>query len=307
MKAVYILFIGLMSSLLFANDFQSLQHLAPPPVLSGETVRLVLDNTDQNQIIYNATLFYRDEGETDYHSLPMHREGYRYFVDLPTKNLSPGNVEYYFAFQAADGQAFYYPSSGPSANPFFLRLLPGQEAPQQEQAQSTEILLLSPEPGELLEPEDFVTALSVLADDDKIAAYRYKMLIDGVEVTRLLQQDGNLFSFAPKTIRSGRHNAEFYVYNAKGKLVAKKEWSFRIKSRPSKSTGFNSQTKVFLDNRYQSLADASRNIFRGGLNFAGSYKKLDFLARVLISSEEKPDRQPVNLFMGQLRYNFAAS
>ena len=308
MKAVYILYIGLMTGLLFANDFEYLQHTVPPPALSGETVHLVLDIVDHSQIIYNPTLFYRDEGEADYRSIPMYRDGYRYFVDLSTKNLSPGNVEYYFAFQSADGQAFYYPQSGPSANPFFLRILPGREAPpQQGQKQSTEILLLSPEPGESLEADDFMTALSVLDDENKIAGYKYKMLIDGVEVTRLLQQEGNLFSFAPKTIRSGRHNAEFYVYDSKGKLVAKKEWSFSIKSRPSKSSAFNSQTRVFLDNRYQSLAGSSRNIFRGGINFNGRYKQLDFLARVLISSEEKPDRQPVNLYMGQIRYNFAAS
>ena len=308
MRAVYIVLIILLSSLLFAGEYEQLQHAVPPPVLSGETVHLVLDNLDHNQIIYNPTLFFRDQGEADYHSMSMYREGYRYFVDLPTKNFSPGNVEYYFAYQTADGEAFYYPQSGPSANPFILRILPGEDIPLgQQPEEKVEILLLSPEPNEFMEPDEFYTAISVLVDEAKIDNYKYKMLIDGVEVTRLLQQEGNLFSFAPSTIRSGRHNAEFYVYDANGKLAAKKEWSFRIRSGSSKSSAFKSQTKIFIDNRYQTLADVSRNIFRGGINFSGNYKKLDFLARVLVSSEEKTDRQPVNLYMGQVRYNFSTS
>ena len=306
MRLFYIFVSLLTATVLFAGDYVLLQHTVPPPVLSGETVRLALDNLDQDQIIYNPVLFFRDEGQSAYQSIAMYRDGYRYIAELPTKNLSPGNVEYYFAFQNSDGQAEYYPQAGPSADPFLLRILPGQDAPLQEKdSEETEILLLSPEPGELLEPDDFMIALSVLADENQLENYTYRLLIGGVDVTRLLQKDGNLFSFAPKTIRSGLHNAEFKLYDASGNLIAKKDWSFRIRSGPSQSSGFKSRTNIFLDNRYQNVANADRNIFRGGLNFTGNYKKLDMMARVLISSEEKPDRQPVNQYTGQIQYNFA--
>ncbi len=170
---------------------------------------------------------------------------------------------------------------------------------------SIEILLLAPEPNEVIPSDEFVLALSVPLQANALQDLNYRLFINNVDVSRLLNVEGNLIYFIPKTIRGGVHNARFELTNENGRLLGTKEVLFRISGEPSTGKGFNSRTSFFVDNRYQQLSETTNNYLRGGLDFYASYKKFDFQSRVLLSSEEAPGRQPINQYAAQMRFNFS--
>lgn len=282
-------------------------HDIPQPVLLGETARIELQSFTGHKNYYNGALFYRMQGESDFHSLKMNEEGFILYAAIDTKKLRSGNIEYYFAFQSAAGEAAYLPETAPRSGFYQLRILPAKGQQKDSGKNLLEILLLTPEPNETINPEDFIIALSIPLDTKDIKTLKYRLLIDGVDYSKYLKSEGNLITFDPQTFRSGLHNAEFKVINAAGGAVGKKQWSFRLSGQPSKGKGFNSQTSVFLDNRYQNISEKSDNYFRSGVDFSGSYKKFNFRTRFLISSEEASDRQPVNIYSINILYNFTSA
>jgi len=281
-----------------------LHHIIPPAVLLGERIHLEVTNYNNRLPLDNVALFYHMEGEAAFRSLAMKKQGFTFVADFSSAGLHPGNLEYYFAYQDVNGTVHYLPQADPQNHPFRLQIMPAKRSGTAGR-KLMDILLLSPQTNQLLSPDEVVIAFSIplsVAHPEKL---RYKLIISGVDVTRLISRDGHLISFAPPSIRSGLHNAEFSVYNALGKLLGKKDFSFRVSGGPSVKKGFNSATSIFLDNRSQNLAGQSANYFRGGLRFNGSYKKFDLLANILISSEEAYNRQPINRYSLRLRYNFS--
>lgn len=305
MRFVSILFFILfLYTLVSAGTMYHLDHDRPQDTIIGETLRLEINHFEAQLPLYEANVFYRLEGESDFMMKPLQQQGFLLYADIPTNNLRAGQLQYYFAFH--NGRTIsYLPQNAPQLQPFHVRLIPAQQAQQSgASADVMEVLLLSPEPDEMVPAEDFVIALSVPVDLSEMSSYRFSLLLGGIDQSSRLEQEGTLISFAPRTIRSGLHNAEFKVYDKSGQLVGQKSFSFRISGQPSLSKGYNYRTHIFLDNRYQNISENAANLFRGGVDFFSSYQKLDFRARLLISSEEAFDRQPVNQIGAELRYNF---
>ncbi len=283
---------------------EELYHQRPQNILVGEDARFELDTQIADYRVTRATLFYRLPGHNDFEALEMESNGMIYDAEIPAERLAPGAIEYYFAFETSIGRRMHLPNTNPWEQPFETRVVAAEKA---QQTLPVEVLLLSPQPDEIIPSDEFLLALSLPISPQKADQYRYRLLIRGIDVSRFLKRDGNLITFAPQTIRSGAHQGEFQVYNRDGQMVGKKAFNFRISGQPTSQKGFNYQSNVYFDNRYQNINEVGDNYYRGGFNFIGSFKKLDFNARGLLSSEDSYDRQPVNQFGVGLSYNFNSS
>ena len=278
-------------------------HDEPAPVIIGEALHLELTYSENKQPVSNVFFFYRMQGEHNYRSLRMRQEGLILTVDMNTSKFFPGDLEYYFAYQDAYGDVKYLPAGNPEDNPFRVKILPAKSEMPSAGGKLFIPLLLSPAPGEVVPPDELLLAFSIPfeLDPEKLT---YKLFIGGVDVSKLLQRDGNLLAFSPKSIRGGLHNVELKILNENGKLIGRNQLSFRISGKPSKQKAFESSARIFLDNRYQNIQKTSENYFRGGAYFTGSYKQLEFKAHALISSEEAYNLQPINQYSIQARYLF---
>ena len=301
---IFIFLLAIVFGFLQAANAVQFFHDPPAPVLLGESVHLELTYTDNRQPVSNVFVFYRVQGEQNFLSLRLQQQGLILSADISTAKMSPGNLEYYFAYQDAYGGVKYLPEQNPEQNPFSVRILPAKQETSASGEKLFKPLLLNPTPGELIAPDHLLIAFSTPLEIENPDQLTYKLFIDGVDVSKLLYHEGNLISFRPKTIRSGTHNADLKIFNANGRLIGKNQLSFRISSAPSSQKGFSSNTHLFFDNRYQNLHSSSDNYYRGGLDLNGSYQRLNFRARALISSEEAANLQPVNQYGLQLIYNF---
>jgi len=279
-------------------------HQDPEPALLGETIRLEVNALDNSKLIYDARVFYRMKGQADYQSLRLRQEGILYLADIPTAKLFPGQLEYFFAFQGESGSVQYLPDENPFENPMFARILPNAEAGLAPAEDEFEVLMLSPEVGESVAADELLVAFSLPLEVEHPENFRYQLLINGLDVSNRLKQSGNLITFSPKSIRSGSHEAVFSIFDTGNKLLVKKDFAFRISGQVSQSSAFDYRANAFIDNRYQDLAGQSENFFRGGADVYGNYKKLDFVTRLMISSEESTERQPINQYGVGLRFNF---
>jgi hypothetical protein len=98
---------------------------------------------------------------------------------------------------------------------------------------------------------------------------------------------------------------ELQLYDNNGELLTTKEWAFRAIQGEGRTRDVNCRGSFFLDNRYQNISNASGNFLRGGGYFGGNYGDLDFYTRILLSSEESKENQPVNRFTAELQYNLS--
>ncbi len=300
----FITLIFLLGGSLTAQENESLIHNTPEPVILGENASFELNNSNAQNNIYEPTLFYRLEGQQNFKSLKMNVQGFIYTAEVPAAQLRAGNLEYYFAWQNAFRQTIFLPAGNPESNPFRVKVLPAKSG-EMFGDQELELQLLTPEPGESMIADDFVIAIGLPLDISQPEKLTYRLLIDGINVSKLVTVEGNLVLFDPKTIKSGPHNAEFKVLDNSGRIIGKLEWPFRISGLPTNTKALSTRSEVFLDNRVQTISEENQGFFRGGVRLNGNYARFDFGLRALISSEESFDRQPVNQYGLELRYNFS--
>jgi len=252
-------------------------HNELDPVVKGEQARFELNIMAQQSDLYEGRLFYRTQGEADYRSKALKEEGFSLFTELDTKDLTTGNIEYYFAMQTLDGNIITYPEFAPESNPLTFQLVAGNlNTLVLQEEDDTNLLILSPEPNEVIPQDELLVAISIPNTGLEVDHTRTRFLIDGINVSTLLERDGNLYTLTPNNMRTGSHNAEFKIFSPDGSLIGKKEWTFRVTTGSLDVSGFQQRTNVFLDNRYQDIAKQSNNYFRAGVNWDAKYNDWDF-------------------------------
>lgn len=294
----------LFSALALATDSRAVfQHDIPQGIIQGENARFELMISERRTETFDVRMFYRELGGDKFISKRMKNDGYMFYAELNTTKFHTGNVEYYFAYEGALGEIGTLPGSDPEMNPFIMHISPERDAGMQA-ANGVEIIVLSPDPGELIAADEIMVSASILASESDIDFSRTALLIDGVNVTSLSSLEDGLLTFAPEQIRQGIHNIELKVYDNGGSLLDNKEWSFRTKGSLSGAGNSSVHGSFFVEDRSQNVGQRSDNYVRGGGYMNGKYNDLDYGLRLVVSSEEASDRQPVNRYAGHLKYNF---
>lgn len=283
-------------------------HNALEPVVKGEKARMELNLMAQQSDIYEARLFYREKGDADYRSKVMKEEGFTIFTDLDTRSLNPGNIEYYFAMQTLNGTLVTYPEFSPEENPLTFNLVASKfnELALQETDENA-LIILSPEPNEVIPEDELLIAISIPNPELEVDHSRSRLLIDGINVSTIMERDGNLYTLTPKSMRTGSHNVEFKIFSSDGSMIGKKEWTFRVTTGSTDTDGFKQSTELYMDNRYQDIAKTSNNYFRAGLRWNASYNDWDFRLKADGSSDDGYSQQNANRFGGQVSYSFTPS
>ncbi len=300
--SIMITFVALQFSFAFNA---TIIHTELEPVVKGEKAHFELNLLNSDANLYEGRLFYRPKGAADFRSQPLKEQGYTLFSDVPTSKLPAGKIEYYFAMQSLNGEIFTYPEFNPQQSPLAFELVASNYTANTYQS-AEEVIILSPEPNEVIPQDEFLIAVSIPNQNADIDHARSRLLIDGIDVSTLLEHDDNLYFFTPNTIRTGSHNAEFKIFDPSGNLLSKKEWNFRITSGGSEEAGFKQKTNLYLDNRYQNISDRSSNFFRTGVTWDATLEDWDFRLKATGSSTGGYSNQNANRFGAFVAYNFSS-
>jgi hypothetical protein len=295
----------LLGSIVFGAGSSPFFHLTPQGVVKGEEVNFEVMLSPENSKIYDIYLFYRQLGEADYRTAKMDRVGYLYSLTMLTDAFVTGQIEYYFGYEAELGEIGTMPDISPQTNPFVMRISPNN-APSEQQG-SVEVIVLSPEPNEMVRFDELLISASVMGLEDNFDFSKSQLLIDGTNVTSLAEIRDGVFTFSPKQIKSGYHNIELVIRDEMNNEIGRQEWSFRATGGQDTQTGKGSYYKgsVFVENRHTNIGTNSQNYFRGGGRVNGSVNNLHYNARLIFSTEEESNRQPVNRYAAELMYKFS--
>ena len=300
-----IIIVLLLSNIVMGTNSTLFFHITPQGVVKGEDVTFDVMLSPENSGIYDLYLFYRQLGEDEYNTIKMDRLGYLYNTTFLTDDFVTGQVEYYFGYEGELGEIGTMPEVSPQTNPYVMRIAPNNTP--EVQISDIEILVLSPEPGEMVRFDELLISASVMGMDENFDYTKSKLLIDGTNVTALAEIIDGVFTFSPKQIRSGYHNIELIILDAMNNEIGRQEWSFRATGGQDTQSGKGSfyRGSVFVENRYTKISTKSQNYFRSGGRLNGSINNLHYNARLIYSSEESSNRQPVNRYAAQLIYKFS--
>ncbi len=277
-------------------------HDTPQGVVRGDNVRIeVMLNAPGSQV-YDMYLFYRQVGSSNYQRVTMENEGFLYYAALNTESVTTGRIEYYIGYEGELGKIGTLPELSAQTNPYVMLVAPAQVAMQKN---DVEIMVISPDPEETVAADELIIAAYLMGIGSSFDFSKSKLLIDGTNVTSMIEFADGVITFSPRQIKGGPHNIELNLYDAQNNMIGRKEWSFRAGSKVEAQTPKKYRGSVFMEDRYQDVSNFSDNFVRGGGEFSGRYSNLDASARLLFSSEESAKRQPVNRYTLNLRYNLS--
>jgi hypothetical protein len=286
-------------------------HNTPAGVIRGEEVDIEVMLSGMTNEIYDLHLFYREMGEADYSSVLMRREGLLYKSTIKTAGFTAGQMQYYVAYEGALGEIGTFPEEMAEFNPFIMEIAPARVL---QEDGPVEVVILSPLEEETVVDEDIVVAVYVFSEEEQIDYANTRLVIDGVNIRTNVDFSDGVVTYTPplgQTFRDGFHNVEVQIFNTEGRALGQKSWSFRSIQGVSKQPKSFIRGSAFIENRYQSIGpsgegfDPVDNFFRTGGEITGRYNDIDYRARLVVSSEEDANVQPVNRYTGEVKYNFS--
>ena len=115
MIAFFVQYVFASSPAIFHNELESVEV--------GENAYFEFNITGLDADIYEARLFYRAIGSSDFLSRKMKEQGYILATEIETRNLTAGKIEYYLAMQTSTGELITYPDINPEQNPNTFNLV----------------------------------------------------------------------------------------------------------------------------------------------------------------------------------------
>lgn len=327
-----------LSATLYAQPAALIEHRPVNRAQRGEAVVLEARLINASAAPLYVRLYYRQPGQTAYEYLDMLPAGDGYRLTLPRELLERGRLEYFITALLADRQIITHPLLNPYGQPHQMEIIgeaaateeapaapappipvpkrPSQQVPQPAEEQvrrpptertagvstEVEILILSPEPGTAVLPDEAVIAASFLSETSGIDTNSVQILLDGEDVTNEAEVSEFLLSYTPIAIGPGRHEVRLKARDLEGRPV-EASWRFRVRSvrqpkRGVRAAGpeFSFNGRAFASLREEKVSGQKLTTNRFGTNFSGRYGKLTFGGQVLLTSVESKFSQPRNRF-----------
>ncbi len=274
-------------------------HVSPQEVDPGLDAELLLEITQGIEDIAEVNIQYRVSGESDWLSEPMqkdHEESLYFRGIIPRQILTEAEIEYRFQLKMQTGGIGYLPPDDGMTPLYFLR-------PNAQTGTKTDAFVLLTDESSISAGDGYVLAVSFMALEDEIDPETIKVYVGGKDVTKRTQISGSVLMYREDRPRAGLQKA-MVVAEVKGKEVYSETWVTQIlpgSSRPGLpftvrgAVNFSANVTGSSD----SLAFGSGDDdYRSWADVYGNYGILDLQAKLLVSSLEDSNKQPVN------RYSF---
>ena len=210
-------------------------HKNPSPADPGQSIKISQTLFNEEFINY-GTLYFRDQGELSYQETMMNYENGHWVGIIPGNRVSLSDIEYVTVLHKEDGGRISLPLlDNPFENPLNIQVL-SLKKNQNKQFKSlssknyaeANILILSPEDGAFLRPDEVVISVS-LFNASSIDQSKYQILIDNKDFSDEALISGDVLSFVPnQDMESGFHSIKLLFKTKYGMDVQPIEWNFSV-------------------------------------------------------------------------------
>jgi hypothetical protein len=247
--------------------------------------------------ITSITIAYRLFGETEYKKLEMLLAGNGASVTIPSEFVQPPFIEYYLIINIRDGSTQTYPleiSQGGSP----LQIPIGGVSQKDK-----EIIILSPNEGELLSINELLISISFIKASDDVDINKTKIFLNDIDITSTALIAGDLFIISGENVANqvgmGTKLLRVQVYDKHGNIYNTISRSFQTVSSQSAmdvASRWKYNGYIKGESRSESFNSASTWYNNVAAEFNTAYKQWNINASAYLTSEEKSTLQPYNRY-----------
>jgi len=308
---------------------QRIVHIPVNSAVEGQDVVLEAKIEGAFARVIYIRIYFQNQEQESFQYVEMRQEVDHWVGHIPGREILGASVRYFLAALFEDQSIYTYPEVNPYNDPEEINIaprsakvppaspvqeIPGQQPQQplqspivvEDEVESTDLLLLSPEPGERLAAEDVVIAVSLIGSERTIDSSSVTIFFDGRDVTKYAKISSFLVTLSPKKLAVGRHWIKITAKDTKGVDVEALLSHFYALGEEKKASPFSQiNGRVFTDLRQEKFSGKSRSINLAGGDFNGEYGALRYSGQIFITSLENKDRQPINRFSLNLSTKWA--
>ena len=233
-KYLYIFWLIILVSTISAQSTEYFYHKNPGNSTEGDAVELSIMLL-KDQPVSQGSIFFRPIGELSYQEIHLRQDGLSWYGEIPKEQvLSPG-IEYVIIMDMPYGAKLSAPlNNDPFDAPLTISVR--KKITQKEFGQInkiskskviSDVLVLSPEAGSFIRPEDVVIAVSTF-NSPNIDSTKYTVLIDGKDFSDFAILEQNILSVTPNDLDIGLHTVQLNFITTYGIEIEPIIWSFTI-------------------------------------------------------------------------------
>ena len=311
-----------------------LDHVPVTRAVENKPLKIKVGLQAFNKTPVYVRVYFRALNEDRFRYADLKGRFYQYEGSIPAQYVQAPGVQYFLLALFPDRTIVSLPSSNPYGRPFEVLVEKNTAAPpvqsgaglvapaaageqlstsQQErntsQAQagassqsrysSAFAQVISPEPGEEVDAEDVIVAVSFAGNDASVDPRSIVLVLDGYRVTSQAQISEYLVTLESKRLSPGKHTVALGARDRRGKILQPLKWSFYVRSQAT--AGDNKKElqhsgRAFAEYRYEKYSGRLLETKNAGAYLDGSYGDLSFRGDIYITSLESSRLQPRNRF-----------
>lgn len=265
--------------------------------LANEPLRIHVELAHASTI-ERIELAYRIFGQSQFKRSEMEIQGNSAVVIIPTKEIAPPFLEYYLILYLRNSDN---PETYPLENPTELPLKIDLQNLNVQQDET--IIILSPEQGEMVAPDDLFISFSLFRADTTIDRSASKVSIDGIDISDNIIMSDNLAVLSPTgELNSGKHSIQVQLFDHRGNIVYNRSWEFSIRglelymaAQPPSPT-WRHTAHLQAEARNENITSTRTPYNRLSLSATSRYDQFRVDGLVYVTNEETAKRQPQNRY-----------
>lgn len=263
---------------------------------------------ERSSIAINAELFnvenisqisiaYKPFGETQFKNVEMLIAGNSSSGNIPAEDVIPPYIEYYLLIELKDGSKQTYPVGIEQG------VSPLQISIAGKTLRDKEIIILSPEEGEMFSENELLISISFVRASENVDINKTKIFLNNVDITASAIFDQDLITITSNELKEkfsdNSRLLEVQVFDKDGNLYYSTKKTFQVVSQQiAKSVEEQFKYSGSLKAEARNENTNSNEIFYKniGADFNSSYKDWKINANAYLTSEEKDNLQPYNRY-----------
>jgi len=302
MKKVYTVFtlLTIISSITIAQVSNYISSVKVGDAKEKNPITIIAELTLADNIS-EISLAYKPFGESEFIKMEMLIAGNSASVTIPAENVLPPYIEYYLIISLKNAQGETYPT-GISEG-----VTPLQISVSGVSQKDKEIIVLSPDAGEVLTIDDQLISLSFVRAPENVDISKTKIFLNGKDVSSMAVVAGDLIVLSGENISAdisgSARDLQVEVYDKDGNLYHTLRRTFQVVSAEI-AQAIESQWKyngsLRGESRSENLNSVGSWYNNATANFSAIGSGLQLSGYGYLTSEEKSDQQPYNRYTATL-------
>ncbi len=245
-------------------------------------------------------IYYRKPDQEAFGYVEMVVDQFELSGTIPPEDVEQDYLEYYIEVYLPGDLVLTYPEGAPDPTaPLQVAIRPiGAGESRAEKA----VVVLSPEPGSRFEEGSVLIALTLMQHIRPMDPNALRIVLDGYDLTRQAQISEDMVALVAEGLKPGEHHASLYLVegDVREKLVG---WGFLI-SRPEAVQAAPGRVKGNVNTGYshENISARIRNITYLDARANGACKRVDWAAKMYLTSLERGYLQSQHRFLASARY-----